>query len=457
MSVVERTLHADPAGVYAAMDFATRDEYRHAVEQIAKRSRMSEDEVARQAVELAASPDGHGPGGARRVSTSSTAAAGPSSARRACGRRWACWFDGGPAVPAAALRRVDRASHRGLHHGRALVGGPARRVAVGRWRSSACCSRSAGASLRSRSSTGLSMLLVRPRILPRMDYARGIPDEHRTAVAVPTMLTDAAGVDELLEALEVRFLANRDENLSFALLSDFRDAAEQSAPSDAALLAHAKRGIEALNAKYGGEELSSASDRDGNGDGAPDTLPPGSARPRQVLPLSPRPALEREGRRLDGMGTQARQARRVQRRPPRRPVGVRHRRRAGRPAARRALRDHARQRHAAPPRRRPPTRRHPRSPTEPPAVSTNDSAASRKVTASSSRASASASPAPAARDSRPCSPATPGSIRTPAPFPTSTKTSSAKARSSGRESTTSTRFSRRSAGACRRTASSATT
>src|SRR5688572_15520608 len=57
MSVVERTLHTDPAGVYAGMDFATRDEYRHAVEQIAKRSRLSEDEVARQAVALAGSPD----------------------------------------------------------------------------------------------------------------------------------------------------------------------------------------------------------------------------------------------------------------------------------------------------------------------------------------------------------------------------------------------------------------
>ena len=39
MSVVEQMLREDPGGVYARMDFATRDRYRHVVEEIAKRSR----------------------------------------------------------------------------------------------------------------------------------------------------------------------------------------------------------------------------------------------------------------------------------------------------------------------------------------------------------------------------------------------------------------------------------
>src|SRR5438270_11927060 len=55
MSVVERTLAGDPAAVYPLMDFATRDRYRHAVEQVAKLSTFSEEQVARRAVELAAS------------------------------------------------------------------------------------------------------------------------------------------------------------------------------------------------------------------------------------------------------------------------------------------------------------------------------------------------------------------------------------------------------------------
>ena len=53
MSVVERRLAEDPADVYRAMDFATRDRYRHAVEEIAKGSALEEEAVAGAAVELA--------------------------------------------------------------------------------------------------------------------------------------------------------------------------------------------------------------------------------------------------------------------------------------------------------------------------------------------------------------------------------------------------------------------
>ena len=53
MSVVEQTLREDPSGVYAAMDFATRDRYRHVVEELAKRSAQPESEVAQSAIELA--------------------------------------------------------------------------------------------------------------------------------------------------------------------------------------------------------------------------------------------------------------------------------------------------------------------------------------------------------------------------------------------------------------------
>src|SRR6478672_7087705 len=52
-SVVEQTLQADPSGVYAKMDFATRNRYRHAVEAIARRSQLTEYDVARKAVQLA--------------------------------------------------------------------------------------------------------------------------------------------------------------------------------------------------------------------------------------------------------------------------------------------------------------------------------------------------------------------------------------------------------------------
>jgi len=69
-----------------------------------------------------------------------------------------------------------------------------------------------------------------------MDYSKGIPPESRTLVVVPTMLISAQNIGDLTEALEVRFLANRDENLHFGLLTDFRDADEETTPEDKPLL-----------------------------------------------------------------------------------------------------------------------------------------------------------------------------------------------------------------------------
>ena len=76
----------------------------------------------------------------------------------------------------------------------------------------------------------LATLLARPHLLPRMDFSDGIPPESRTLVVIPTMITSARSIEDLVEALEVRFLANRDEHLHFGLLTDFPDAPEETTP-----------------------------------------------------------------------------------------------------------------------------------------------------------------------------------------------------------------------------------
>ncbi|HEV7822658.1 MAG TPA: cyclic beta 1-2 glucan synthetase, partial [Burkholderiales bacterium] len=63
---------------------------------------------------------------------------------------------------------------------------------------------------------------------------------------------NAQSVEDLIEALEVRFLANRDDNLYFGLLTDFTDAPEQTLPADEPLLMLARNRIDELNEKYGG-------------------------------------------------------------------------------------------------------------------------------------------------------------------------------------------------------------
>ncbi|HNX97568.1 MAG TPA: cyclic beta 1-2 glucan synthetase, partial [Candidatus Aminicenantes bacterium] len=89
-----------------------------------------------------------------------------------------------------------------------------------------------------------------PRALPRMNFEQGIPDECRTIVVVPTLLTGHRRIASLIEGLELRYLANRDPNLWFALLTDFCDAEKEHVEGDDDLLAQAVHGIEELNEKY---------------------------------------------------------------------------------------------------------------------------------------------------------------------------------------------------------------
>ena len=54
LSRVEQLLRLDPSGVYPKMDFATRDRYRRAIEELARGSGQAEEQVAQRAIELAA-------------------------------------------------------------------------------------------------------------------------------------------------------------------------------------------------------------------------------------------------------------------------------------------------------------------------------------------------------------------------------------------------------------------
>ena len=88
-----------------------------------------------------------------------------------------------------------------------------------------------------------------------MDFTKGIPSSFRSLVVVPAMLGSAAEIESLVEALEVRYLGNRDNNLHFMLLTDFNDAAQEHMPEDTALLALAQERITDLNNRYAKNEV----------------------------------------------------------------------------------------------------------------------------------------------------------------------------------------------------------
>ena len=90
-----------------------------------------------------------------------------------------------------------------------------------------------------------------PAILPGMELAEGVPAHLRTIVVMPVLLTGRAHVQDLIERLEVHYLASGDGDLYFALLSDWADADSEITADDDALLETANEGIAHLNRRYG--------------------------------------------------------------------------------------------------------------------------------------------------------------------------------------------------------------
>ncbi|MEG2979327.1 MAG: cyclic beta 1-2 glucan synthetase, partial [Stenotrophomonas sp.] len=249
MSVVEQRLREDPMAVYAQMDFATRDAYRHVVEKIARGSRMAEERVATIALDLARAatpPEGPrthvgywlvGEGLSTTVEAVAEAAPRHRKARRLAHRVPLALY----LLPIALLAVLATAGLLATGNG-----------SVPHWLAGLL-------ALLVFSELGIVLVnwtatvLVAPRPLPKLDFSEGIPAACATVVAVPSMLSSIDGIDVLVEALEVRFLANRDPQLRFVLLTDFLDAAEATAPTDDTLLAHATARIEELNRRYAPE------------------------------------------------------------------------------------------------------------------------------------------------------------------------------------------------------------
>ena len=253
MSVVERVLREDPGGVYGKMNFATRDRYRHVVEKIAKHSKFSESDVARKAIGLSLEGKDGKDGGDRAahvgfylIDRGLPRLEQATAVRLSLSEHLQRWSRRFPLLLYLGLIALITTIFATSLWAKAPAGAlPGWAMILIGFLSVLCVSQLAIALV-----NWLATLLAKPHLLPRMDFCKGIPPEFRTLVVVPTMLISPQNIEHLIEALEVRFLANRDANLHFGLLTDFRDAREEALPEDESLLQLARQRIEELNAKY---------------------------------------------------------------------------------------------------------------------------------------------------------------------------------------------------------------
>lgn len=238
---------------YTAMDFLTRDRYRHAIEELAKRSPHSEVEIARRAIAEVQIAIGQDSADGRLQE--------PGYFLIGAGRYgFEAKLNYRPTFKQSLLRTY--VSHAGL----AYVGSLglltllllmlplSASVAAGLGAFQVCLLTLFFVFPTSDIAVGLMNHFIiaglPPSHLPRLELKEGVPQALSTFVVVPTMFVSEAGVKQQIEQMEIRYLANPDGAIRFALLSDWVDAEQETLPNDDKLLKVAVDAVNALNTQY---------------------------------------------------------------------------------------------------------------------------------------------------------------------------------------------------------------
>jgi|SRR5579871_368566 len=251
---VHRVLALDPAGAYSRMDYESRDRYREALAELAKYSPLTETEIAEAIIEFCEdafeASDGSRAalrrthvgfylidrGRSRLESVIDYRPPLAERIRQFIQRHPAKFYLAGIEVLTlsivfAILYKMDVVAPALI--GLLLLLLPASQAAVDFM-------------------NNLVSFLIRPRVLPKLDFSEGIPRDCSTMVVVPALLLNESQVHDLVLDLEIRFLANRDRNLHFALLTDPPDS-DRLQNQDDELIALSARLIEGLNQRYRAE------------------------------------------------------------------------------------------------------------------------------------------------------------------------------------------------------------
>ena len=251
-SLTEALMGSDPAGVYAGMDFETRDRYRKAVGSLSAGSDKDEISVVKAALDLARQAQDEPR--SRHVGYWLV-----DDGRLALERKLACRVPLRERIRRLALRHAGKA-YAGL-----LVAFITAALVLpvlfmaGTGADLAAILGGVALSLLPATILSIAILhwlvarLTTPRLLPMMDFRKGIPTDCPTCVAVPIIVKRTEEIPAIIEQLEIRFLSNRDPMLRFVLLSDYADAPSEHLEHDGEIKEALIGAVRALNQRYAGE------------------------------------------------------------------------------------------------------------------------------------------------------------------------------------------------------------
>ena len=233
---------------FGLLDKATRGDYRTAIERIARRSRQPETDIAARALKIAGSAGDEG----RIIIGHLLVGHRLQEFETACGYR--------PRLRERMLRTYRRLGWLGIALPMLALTvplvamlSPALPASLPGWQRGLLL----GLAVLPASETAMQLVafvaarLVRPSRLPAYDFRdHGPPAQARTLVVIPAMITSPDAVDELADTIELHYLANPRGEVSFALLTDWRDAPTEHLPDDQPLLDQMRERIDALADRY---------------------------------------------------------------------------------------------------------------------------------------------------------------------------------------------------------------
>ena len=252
VSLVDELLRTESS--FGSFDFSSRDLYRHAIEDLSRRSQYTELEVARRALNAARQATARAAGSPHALE--------PGYYLVAEGR---AELEAELAYRIPWNQRFARLTRAAGVHGyagsiaalSAAMTGALIFFAGSPQGSSGTAALIVVLALLAASDIGIAVVnlwathFCSPHVLPGLELLGGVTAQLRTVIAVPVLLTSRTDIEEFVRGLEVHYLATQDGDIRFALLSDWGDSDTESAADDEELLGLAAAGIARLNRSHG--------------------------------------------------------------------------------------------------------------------------------------------------------------------------------------------------------------
>lgn len=260
LNAVDKILRSDPTGSYSLLDLPTRNYYRKSIEELAMRFSVSETHVAKKAVELA-----------QRAAEHQT--------QENVRLRHVGYYLVGKGIKdlekeiGYQKKFFERISEKILAHPGILYMTSIGFIILMLTAGAVCYSFNNSLEYRwlFMVISGLAVIVpaadiavnavnwiisrvVKPSFLPKIEIKGDIPEEYATMVVIPALLPDEKRALELIDNLEVYYLANKEKNLYFSLAGDYKDAPEKEMPNDKKIIETALNRISELNKKYGSKD-----------------------------------------------------------------------------------------------------------------------------------------------------------------------------------------------------------